>query len=163
MFKKVASLPTNGTFTERLDCALGDAGLSNAQFAGRFGPNGHQTVYNWRRRGRAGCESTAGIRAALPGITLDWLNDGVGPMKLPAPWNADAVADAYVALVRRFTSCNLHYDVGMDPDLLVLAVEFITDPNPQRQVRFTSAVTSRVNKRSQRIHGHLAYRRDMAH
>jgi hypothetical protein len=80
-------LVDNG-FKARLDRALDFCGLTNARFAGSLGETGHQLVSNWRRRGRIGPESLPLVRPLLPGVSMDWLNDGAGS----APGEAEDAA-----------------------------------------------------------------------
>lgn len=167
MFKHVPAPPTNGQrFSDRLDIALHDAGMCNADLAHALGAHGHQLVHNWRRRGRVGTGSQAAFRAALPGVSLEWLAAGVGPMKQRPPLDAEAVADAYLAVVRRFSAAGMHYDVAMDPDLLVLGIEFVQEPTPARQQAFARATHARVMRRDRRAGtAHLAGARlcDVSH
>lgn len=153
MFKKGEPSPTDGdhNFSDRLDAALAEVELTNAEFASLLGMNGHQLVHNWRRRGRIGAESMPAVRDALPGISLDWLNSGVGSMKERPPLEPEAIADAYIAIVRRFDRAGIHYDVAMDPDLLALGIEFVMEPCVDRKVAFERAVTSRIHRRTHHL------------
>lgn len=77
-------------FSDRLDAALHALGLTNAQLAAALDPNnGPQLVNGWRSRGTLSTESRERLRAHLPGISLDWLIDAVGEMRLPNTLQAD--------------------------------------------------------------------------
>lgn len=79
--------------SRRLDAALQALRMTNAQLAAALDPNnGPQLVNGWRKRGRLSGESRARLREQLPGISLEWLVDGVGEMWLQEPSNAYAVA-----------------------------------------------------------------------
>lgn len=68
------------TFDARLNYALETHGLDNAEFARRVDPEqGQQKVRNWRMRGRIGIPSHGLVRTILPGVSIEWLNDGAGP------------------------------------------------------------------------------------
>lgn len=66
------------TFESRLDYALSCYRKTNAEFAALLGPNGQQTVRNWRSRGRIGHMSWRTIWQHLPGFPVQWINDHVG-------------------------------------------------------------------------------------
>lgn len=93
-------LPTNGKatmpdmgatnqFSERLDLALADNGLTNADFARALGPTGQQTVNKWRERGRVGMKSEKRVAELLPSTNMTWLQHATGdrlrPVSRPAP------------------------------------------------------------------------------
>jgi phage repressor protein C with HTH and peptisase S24 domain len=75
--------PTPADFSDRLDLALRALGMTNAQLAHALDPgNGPQLIYGWRKRGTLSTESRNRLRPHLPGISLEWLIDGVGEMRL---------------------------------------------------------------------------------
>jgi len=71
-------------FSQRLDVALRHLGMTNAQLASALDAvNGGQLVNGWRSRGRLSNSSRERLRRELPGISLEWLIDGVGEMLVP--------------------------------------------------------------------------------
>lgn len=72
------------SFEARLDYALQVHGMTNAEFAQGVHPEtGQQTVTNWRRRKRIGSPSHQVVRSLLPGVSVEWINDGVGDLPRP--------------------------------------------------------------------------------
>ncbi len=66
-------------FSARLDQALALLEMDNAEFARQVHPEtGQQKVRNWRVRGRIGHQSVGKVREILEGISMEWLNEGIG-------------------------------------------------------------------------------------
>lgn len=87
-------LPTSGhpdhegmgddTFSGRLNLALADNGLTNAQFAKALGATGHKLVNNWRKRGRIGMKSERRVAEILPATNMTWLQHATGSRLRPS-------------------------------------------------------------------------------
>lgn len=78
--KKLTGAALRSDFPRRFELALRLHNLTRLEFSKRVKEqNGHQVVYNWLQRGRIGPSSFDAVRALLPGIAMDWLNDGIGP------------------------------------------------------------------------------------
>lgn len=76
------------TFSERFDEALAACGTTNARVAATI-LHGQQKIRNWRNRGAITATGFREIRHLLPGVSFEWLNDGVGP-----PPRSAAVSDS---------------------------------------------------------------------
>jgi hypothetical protein len=138
-------------FNARLDAALAQRELDNAGFAALLGKHGQQVVHNWRVRGRIGRDSYDAVRAALPGISMDWLNDGEGEGEpgytLASHLDPEAVADAYTSLSARFERAGLVYSPALDPDLFAAAIEYADHPSREAKASLHDAVAERISQR----------------
>lgn len=70
-------------FSSRFDLALAVCGVTNAVVAAAL-ENGQQNIYNWRKRGGIPADGFRKIRHLLPGVSFEWLNDGIGSPPQPA-------------------------------------------------------------------------------
>ena len=87
------------SFAARFQLMLDMSGMTRASLAAAI-PNGQQAITNWHKRRRVGQQSAALVREAT-GISIEWLNDGVGeprhsanPTKVPIrAFDVEAVED----------------------------------------------------------------------
>lgn len=95
-----------GTFSERLDQALADNGLTNADLARALDPSGQQKINKWRERNRVGMQSEKRVAELLPATNMHWLQHGIGDRL-----RSNALGDAEGTTPRSVNEPGRNYDV----------------------------------------------------
>lgn len=120
--QQMVDLMRTTTFEERLKLLLDHCGLARVDLAKMDGI-GQQNITNWIARGRVGVQGGRRLRA-ITGVSIDWLNDGVGEMLVDNSQRRTAMlADAFSKLQPE------------DQDAVFRLVHSLAEPSPSYTVK----------------------------